>query len=95
ALAWQPTAAPAPAPAEVPVQVFPNPTDGPLFFLWPEHAGVQRIRLFDAAGREVRRVVPAPGSHAAELHLPKGSGIWFYTVEGTHWLRRGKVVQVR
>lgn len=94
ALSWQPTQVLERQGASVEIQVFPNPTDGPLYFLWPEGRQVVRICLFDAVGRLVRVLQPPDGAHSAACRLPKDGGMWFYLIEGRGWRARGKVVRV-
>ncbi len=93
ALNWQLTPT-IEATSRVEVQVFPNPTTGPLFFLWPKTHRATHIYLYDAMGRMVQMVKPDIHTYAAQLFLPNNAvGIWFYLIEGPGWQARGKVIR--
>jgi hypothetical protein len=89
-----PTAVQEPLPVQYEgFQLWPNPTQGPLWAQWaqPLPAGRHRLLVYDAAGRLVRQATLAPGATTVEQDLSElPAGVYFIVWEAQE---QGRVVR--
>ena len=74
------------------MKVFPNPSAGAFTVLLEEAAQVERISLYDAAGRLVHQL-QSPTQSQVELELPNAApGMYFLHVQGVDWVEQQRIV---
>ncbi len=80
--------------SKVTVKVWPNPATDRVRFEFPG-SGTEsaEVRLFDRAGKMVRRSRLTPGNEQVDLR-DLASGIYLYELQGKGWKSSGKVVKM-